>query len=124
MLSTFRVLGRPLGLMALLALVSPSWAECRPAGTATHGGMSCCMKVESAQGMLDSGCCNVRRAPESEQSPATKGTVRTAPAPLGAPAEAPAVSAAPAFAIAGLAAAIDSGPPGPPLYLRLSAIRR
>ncbi len=125
MLSTFRFIARSLSLVALLALVAPSWAHCRPlSGAASHSGMSCCMKVESNQGKLDSGCCTVRRAPESEQAPATKVTVRTAPAPLDAPAEATLPTSATPLTAAFHAIAIESGPPGPPLYLRLSVIRR
>ncbi len=125
MLTAFRYLARPLSLVALLALLAPGWAECRPrAGAAPHDGMSCCMKTGGEQGAVDSGCCTVRRAPESQQTPATKVTVRTAPAPLDAAADAAVGSAAATITTAFRALAIESGPPGPPLYLRLSVIRR
>ena len=125
MLSAFRCLARPLSLVALLALLAPSWAECRPrGGAAPHDGMSCCMRTGGEQGTLDSGCCTVRRAPESQQAPATKVTVRTAPAPLDLAADDAMGPAVPAFAAGLRALALESGSPGPPLYLRLSVIRR
>jgi hypothetical protein len=125
MLSAVRYLARPLSLVALLALLTPSWAECRPSGgSGPHDGMSCCLKAGGEQGTLNSGCCTVRRAPESQQAPATKVTVRTAPAPLDAAADNAMGVATAAFTVRFQPFAFESGPPGPPLYLRLSVIRR
>ena len=125
MFASLRLIARPLSLVALFALLAPGWAECRPpAGAASHAGMSCCMKLESEQGKMSSGCCTLRRAPESQQAPATKVTVRTAPEPRDAPAEATIAAAAAPFPTSLHLAAIEAGPPGPPLYLRFSVIRR
>jgi hypothetical protein len=125
MLSAVRHLARPLSLVALLALIAPSWAECRPrGGAAPDDGMSCCMKTGGGQGTVDSGCCAVRRAPESQQAPATKVTVRTAPAPLDLAADHAMVGAIPAFTGGFHSPALECGSPGLPLYLRLSVIRR
>jgi hypothetical protein len=72
MLATFRLIARPLSFVALLTLLIPSWAECRPlAGAEVESGMSCCAQDNLQQGKLDSGCCTVGRAPEPQQVPAT-----------------------------------------------------
>ena len=86
--------------------------------------MSCCMKTGGEQGKVDSGCCTVRRAPESQQVPATKVTVRTAPAPLDLAADNAMGVAVPALTVGIHPFALEFGSPGPPLYLRLSVIRR
>lgn len=124
MLATFRFIARPLSCVALLALLTPSWAECRPlAGAAVESGMSCCTQDNLQQGKLDSGCCTVSRAPESQQVPATTAKAGTAPLSIDAPAEATVTTAA-ALTLAPRDIGLASGPPGPPLYLRLSVIRR
>jgi hypothetical protein len=124
MLATFRWIARPLSVIALLALLAPSWAECRPlAGAARQNGMSCCMKTDAPQGQIDSGCCRVDQTKESPQVPGTAVTGRTAPLSIDAPAAAP-LAATMVIAPARHTSAIDTEPPGPPLYLRLSVIRR
>lgn len=124
MLATFRLIARPLSFVALLTLLIPSWAECRPlAGAEVESGMSCCAQDNLQQGKLDSGCCTVGRAPEPQQVPATTAKAGAAPSSIDAPAEAT-VTAAAALTPTPLGIGVASGPPGPPLYLRLSVIRR
>jgi hypothetical protein len=124
MLPFFRFIARPLTVVTLLVTLLPGWAQCGPlVATASADRMSCCMKTEAQQGMLDSGCCSVRRSPESPRVPATAATSGTVPASTGVtPAPAAPLPADAARSLADVNA--ESGSPGLPLYLRLSAIRR
>lgn len=124
MLPFFRLIARPLTVVTLLVTLLPAWAQCGPlVATANSDRMSCCMKTEAQQGILDSGCCSVRRAPESPRVPATAATGRTVPVSIDVtPAPVAPLATDAVRSLADVNA--ESGPPGLPLYLRLSAIRR
>ena len=123
MLPFIRFIARPLIAVTLLVTLLPGWAQCGPlAATASADRMNCCMKTEAQQGMLDSGCCSVRRSPESPRVPSTAAASGTVTVQIGVtPASVfPLVTAARLLADVNA----ESAPPGLPLYLRLSAIRR
>lgn len=124
MLRALRSLGRPVGVILLALLVSPSMvADCRPIGEAAAADMPCCHKA-SRVASFDAECCAVRPDSSSEHQPPLAPQLRSTDGKDFLTNAPPAAAAVPAPPVP----VPDSRAGDPPvpqdhLYLRHSAIR-
>ena len=121
MLVPLRRLTRPLSFLVLAVLLAPVAADCCQAASATAK-PACCVKLDGPDALRNANCCGIEEPPAQHQPPATN-PARLHQTTADAQPLRPAAALVPDQTVSFQAPEAIS-PPGDPLYLRLSSLRR